>query len=66
MLFVLFIAILLTLYWINTMVADSITAKINPYAKSEKDIINDENKAKFKNWLIVIIALCWAVVIRFL
>jgi len=62
MLFCIFVAILATLIWINLSFAQFIEAKINPYSQN-----NDaENKrAIIKNYLIVIMAIFWAIVLRY-
>ena len=65
MFFSLTVAIAATFLWVNQWLADFINAKINPYAVSEEDKERDKFKSKLKLWLIVIIALFWAAIIRF-
>lgn len=65
MFFSLTVAIAATLLWVNQWLADFINTKINPYAVSEEDKEKDKFKSKLKLWLIVIIALFWAAIIRF-
>ena len=65
MFFSLAVAIGATILWINQWLADFINAKINPYMVSPEDKEKDNFKAKLKLWLIVIMALFWAAIIRF-
>ena len=65
MFFSLAVAIGATILWINQWLADFINAKINPYTVSPEDKEKDNFKAKLKLWLIVIMALFWAAIIRF-
>ena len=65
MFFSLTVAIAATFLWVNQWLADFINAKINPYPGSEEDKEKDKFKSKLKLWLIVIIALFWAAIIRF-
>lgn len=62
MYFVLVIAILSTLLWLNTMFTEHINAKINVYTTNE-DSDEDKQRAKLKLVLIVIMALFWGAVI---
>jgi len=64
MYFCLFIALLSTFIWIDTNIAESINAKIYPYANADRDE-EDKKRAKFKTCLVIIMALFWAAVIRF-
>ena len=65
MFFSLAVAIGATILWINQWLADFINAKINPYKVSPEDKEKDNFKAKLKLWLVVIMALFWAAIIRF-
>lgn len=65
MFFSLAVAIGATILWINQWFADFINAKVNPYTVSPEDKEKDNFRAKLKLWLVVIIALFWAAVIRF-
>lgn len=65
MFFSLTVAIAATFLWVNQWLADFINAKINPYAVSEEDKEKDKFTSKLKLWLIVIIALFWAAIVRF-
>lgn len=65
MFFSLAVAIGATILWINQWLADFINTKINPYTVSPEDKEKDNFKAKLKLWLVVIMALFWAAIIRF-
>ena len=65
MFFSLAVAIGATILWINQWLAAFINAKINPYTVSPEDKEKDNFKAKLKLWLVVIMALFWAAIIRF-
>lgn len=65
MFFSLAVAIGATILWINQWLADFINAKVNPYTVSPEDKEKDNFKAKLKLWLVVIMALFWAAIIRF-
>lgn len=62
MLFCLFIAILSTLIWINVSVAQSVEAKVNPYSQ---DTDGERKRSILKNYLVIIMSIFWAIVIRF-
>ena len=64
MLVILFIAILSSLIWLNITISDFINAKISPYYTGVIKI-DERNKSKIKNTLLIIMALCWAIVLRF-
>lgn len=66
MFFSLVIAITATLLWINQWLADFINVQLNPYSRESSDSEKDKFKAKLKLWLIVIMALFWGAVLRFL
>lgn len=61
----LFIALLLSFWWINILFAESISAKLNPYQRSEADRKKDENNAKLKIAISAMMAIFWATVIYF-
>ena len=65
MYFCLVVALLATFIWINVTIADSINAKITPYSNKERDE-EDRKRAKLKTYLVIIMALFWAAVIRFI
>ena len=65
MYFCLVVALLATFIWINVTVADCINAKITPYGNKERDE-EDGKRAKLKTYLVIIMALFWAAVIRFI
>ena len=62
MLFCLFIAILSTIIWLNITVAEILEAKLNPYKATDE---SDNKRTVLKNYLSLIMALFWAIVIRF-
>lgn len=64
MYFCLVVALLATFLWINVTVADCISARLNPYGNKERDE-EDNKRAKLKTYLVIIMALFWAAVIRF-
>lgn len=66
MFFTLVVAIISTFLWINQWLADFVNARVNPYASTEEDKDRDRFNAKLKLWLIVIMALSWSIVIRFI
>lgn len=59
MLACLFIAILATVVWINLTVAETVSKSV--YSSDE----NAEKRAKIKNYLCIIMAIFWAIVIRY-
>jgi len=63
MLICLFIAILATIYWINITISEIINTKINPYVSDNGE--EDLNRAKIKNYVTLIMAIFWAIVIRY-
>ena len=62
MLICLIIAILATVVWINITVSEVVNAKINPYTADNE---TDKKRAVIKNYLALIMALFWAIVIRY-
>jgi hypothetical protein len=62
MLFCLFIAILSTIIWLNITIAEILEAKLNPYKETDA---SDNKRTVLKNYLSLIMALFWAIVIRF-
>lgn len=62
MLFCLFIAILSTIIWLNITVAEVLSAKLNPYKETDE---SDKKRTVLKNYLSLIMAIFWAIVIRF-
>ena len=58
------VALLATFLWINILVAEYISAKMNPYL-NEENKISDYKRSKFKTYLIIIMATFWAAVIKF-
>lgn len=63
MLFCLFIAILATILWINITISEIVNTKINPYASDNGE--EDMNRAKLKNYIAIIMAIFWAIIIRY-
>lgn len=61
MLICLFIALLATFIWVNILIAESVTARVNPYSNAEED----KKRAILKNYLVLIMALFWAIVLRY-
>lgn len=55
----------MTFLWIDSLVAESINAKINPYQKTEQDKERDKNNAKKRTVYVVLASLFWATVIYF-
>lgn len=64
MLFFLIVAIFCSLMWINIVITENINAKINPYLTDNGE--EDNKRAKIKIYLIVIIAIFWAIIIFYL
>ena len=62
MLLCLFIAIFSTLIWVNITVAEILSAKLNPYKETDD---SDKKRTVLKNYLTIIMALFWAIVLRF-
>jgi hypothetical protein len=62
MLFCLFVAIISSLIWVNLTFAEVVSAKLNPYKETDD---GDRKRTVIKNYLIVIMALFWAIVIRY-
>ena len=62
MLFCLFIAILSTLIWVELSFAQIIEAKINPYSQNTDA---EKKRAILKNYIVIIMALFWAIVLRY-
>ena len=58
------VALLATFLLINILVAENISAKMNPYL-NEENKISDYKRSKFKTYLIIIMATCGAGVIKF-
>jgi len=61
----LIIAILSTFKWVDTMMVDSINAKVNPYQKNDGDKKEDQTNARIRTLCIVVAAIFWAAVIYF-
>lgn len=61
--FVLFVAILSTLFLIVTMTAELITSRINPYETGNSD--EDKQRGRIKMLAIFIMALFWSAYIIF-
>ena len=55
---VLFIALLSTLMWVNTLFTEYINAKLNPYRQEGSEEI-DKQRARLKLVLLIITALFW-------
>lgn len=66
MYFTLVVGIVSLFLWINLWLADFVNARVNPYAVTDEDKNKDMLNAKLKLWLIVIIAISWSIVIRFI
>lgn len=65
MYFILVIAILMTLLWIDNLVVSSINARVNPYQKNEADKKFDKMNAIKRTVYVVLSALCWSAFIYF-
>ena len=58
----LFIAILATIIWVNLLISEVINSKINPYTDINE---TDKKRAIIINYLAAIMALFWAIVLRY-
>lgn len=61
MLISLFIALLSTFLWLNITIAEIVNSRTNPYAND-----NGVKNAKYKTCLSFVMALFWAIVIRYI
>lgn len=58
------IALLSTLIYLNLVLSDAISARLNPYSGASRSEEQATTISKIKYWLLLIMAITWAIYIR--